>query len=118
MFKHYAKRTIKKLFAIPLWIAFIIISLIAKPTAFILRLFSVPYAIVALADAVMKYMQSGINITIAQPLLIVLAMVIIFVVAPHIANWTRNIKFKLKNVALRPIVVRPKVRYKADFLYY
>lgn len=114
MLKHYIKRTIKKIFAMPLWIIFNVIHLIAKPLAKLLRFVAFPGAIIAVVVAAINFFNEGLSLATTQVLVFALAMAIGYAVAPYLASAVYGIKTALKRAALRPIVVRPPVRFTCE----
>ena len=116
MFKFYMKRTIKKLLAFPLWLVFILLDLIAKPLSLVARIFSLPVALLSAVGIYMSY-NAGMNGMMMQYGLTAVIAVVLFFAAPHIASWIYYTKHDLKETALFPIVVRPKIRYKVDLNY-
>lgn len=114
MFTHYVKRTIKKIISLPLWLIFNLIYLIVKPLSKALRLLSFPGTILAVIVASVVFFNEGFTILTVQILIAALVMALIYAVAPYIPYWVYNAKYVLKQLALRPIVIRPPVRYTVE----
>lgn len=114
MLKHYIRRTIKKIFALPLWIIFNVIHIIAKPLARLLRLVAFPGTILGVVVAAINYFNEGFSLLTTKVLIFALAMAIGYAVAPYLASAVYSIKTALKRAALRPIVVRPPVRFTCE----
>lgn len=111
MFKHYIKRTVRKIIAIPFYFIFSIANLIVKPVSVLLRLISLPGAMVTLLIAGINYFNSGIlNITLQFIIMAILSGVT-YIFAPYLPSFTHNKYNRLKNIVFYPIVIKPPVRF-------
>lgn len=111
MFKHYVKRTIRKMVAIPLFIVFALASLIVKPMSALLRLVSLPCSVLAVVMAAITFFNSGLLSITLQFLLAAGLFTVIYIVVPHFPSFVYSTRYNLKEIVRRPIVVRPPVRF-------
>jgi len=111
MFKYYVKRTIRKIIAIPFFIIFTIVNLIAKPMSAILRFISPSVAIATLGIAGITFFNGGdLFITILSIILSIL-FTSLYIISPHMPTFVNNKYIKLKKIVFYPIVIRPPVRF-------
>lgn len=111
MFKHYVKRTIRKMIAIPFFLIFGVISLVVKPVSLLLRLISLPCSIVALAIAGINLFNNGpLNIT-ALSFIICVSSGFVYITMPYFPSFVYTKFKKFKKIVFYPIVIRPPVRF-------
>ena len=111
MFKHYVKRTIRKIFAIPLFLVLFIVKLVIKPLTAILRIISLPLSVIAAGMAAITYFNNGSLTIIIQMLLLAGIFTGTYIVAPYLSSFVLSKYYKTKETVLRPIVIRPPVRF-------
>ena len=64
--------------------------------------------------AAINFFNEGLSLATTQVLVFALAMATGYAVAPYLASAVYGIKTALKRAALRPIVVRPPVRFTCE----
>ena len=111
MFKHYVKRTIRKIIAIPLFIIFTFVSLVIKPFSALLRLASLPCSALAVIVAAINFFNSGVLYVTLQFFAVAGLFIAIYLVAPYFPAYVYNTRYNLKKIVSHPIVIRPPVRF-------
>ena len=112
----YLKKIIKKVSALVLWPVFTILSLVAKPMFFLLRIMSVPGIFVS-GYGLYTTIFAEISVELIKYVAIGLVSIIMLFKAPRMARWVNRTKYRIKETALFPIVVKAKHKFTYDGNY-